>query len=135
MLLCHHDVTFPILPIFKDQDVCWCPRLSSLALELKSEFSPRYRLCLIIMSFQLPSNSLSKVDLEASNKSPVYVAVAVGFVLATGSVILRCVARRNSKTSLSWNDYTIFFALVSSLALRSIITCLTPHLARSLWKR
>ena len=65
------------------------------------------------MSFESPSNSLSRVDLEASNKSPVYVAVAVGFVIATGGVILRGVARRKSKTPLGWDDYTILLALVS----------------------
>ena len=68
------------------------------------------------MSFELPPSSLSQADLEASNKSPVYVAVAVGFALATGCVILRCVARRKSDATFGWDDYTIIFALVSSLA-------------------
>ena len=68
------------------------------------------------MSFELPPNTLSQAELEASNKNPVYVAVAVGFVLATGGVILRCVARRKSEATFGWDDYTIIFALVSSLA-------------------
>lgn len=46
-------------------------------------------------------------------------AVAVGFVLATGAVILRLVARRKSRATLGWDDYTIIFALVGSLALFS----------------
>ena len=62
-----------------------------------------------------PSTQFSRSDLEASNKKPVYVAVAVGFALATGSVILRGVARRMSKASFGWDDYTIVLALVSFL--------------------
>ena len=69
------------------------------------------------MSFQLPTNSLSQADLQASNKSPVYVAVAVGFVLATGAVILRCLARHKSQATFGWDDYTILFALVGLPAL------------------
>ena len=69
------------------------------------------------MSFQLPPNDFTPVELAASNKAPVYVAVAVGFVLATGAVILRLLARRISKASFGWDDYTIIFALVSSLVL------------------
>ena len=68
------------------------------------------------MSFDLPPNKLSQAELDASNKSPVYVAIAVGFVLATGGVTLRCLARRKSKATFGWDDYTIIFALVSSLA-------------------
>lgn len=68
------------------------------------------------MSFQLPSNTLSQADLDASNKSPVYVAVAVGFLLATAGVILRAAARRKSQATFAWDDYTIIFALVSSPA-------------------
>ena len=66
------------------------------------------------MSYNSPSNGFSKADLDASNKSPVYVAVAVGLILATGGVILRVLARRKSKATLGWDDYTIVFALVSS---------------------
>ncbi|CAD6575983.1 MAG: hypothetical protein ASARMPREDX12_007667 [Alectoria sarmentosa] len=69
------------------------------------------------MSFQLPSNNLSQADLDASNKSPVYVAVAVGFVLATAGVILRAVARRKSAAAFAWDDYTIIFALILLYAL------------------
>ena len=65
------------------------------------------------MSFKLPANNLSQADLEASNKTPVYVATAVGFALATGSVILRVIARRKSKANLGWDDYSIVFAIVS----------------------
>lgn len=75
------------------------------------------------MSFELPSNTLSQADLDASNKSPVYVAVAVGFVLATGGVILRAVARRKSEATFGWDDYTIIFALVSSPAPVSLSPC------------
>ena len=69
------------------------------------------------MSFELPTNTLSPAELEASNKTPVYVAVAVGFVLATGGVILRIIARRISKAAafgwaFGWEDYTIVLALV-----------------------
>lgn len=66
------------------------------------------------MTFE-PSTQLSRSDLEASNKTPVYVASAVGFALATGSVILRGVARHMSKASFGWDDYTIVLALVSFL--------------------
>lgn len=71
------------------------------------------------MSFKSPADSLSQAELDRSNKSPVYVAVAIGFALATGGVVLRAVARRKAKTTLGWDDYTILFALVRSLALRS----------------
>lgn len=64
------------------------------------------------MSFGLAPNQLPQADLQASNKSPVYVAVAVGFVLATGGVVLRCLARRKSQATFGWDDYTIIFALV-----------------------
>lgn len=64
------------------------------------------------MSFELPPNSLSQAELDQSNKTPVYVSVAVGFALATGGVILRAVARRKAKTTLAWDDYTIILALV-----------------------
>ena len=79
------------------------------------------------MSFQLPNNNFSQADLEASNKKPVYVATAVGFSLATGSVILRGIARRKSKAKskakFAWDDRTIVFALVSFLLLdQTIIT-------------
>lgn len=74
------------------------------------------------MSFELPSNNLSQADLEASNQKPVYEAVAVSLVLATGGVILRGIARRKSKATYGWEDYMIVFALVSSLKLRH-----TPH--------
>lgn len=66
------------------------------------------------MTFE-PSMQFSRSDLEASNKKPVYVAVAVGFALATGSVILRAVARHISKASFGWDDYIIAIALVSFL--------------------
>ena len=69
------------------------------------------------MSFGQPTSHLSQADLEASNKSPVYVAAAVGFVLATGSVILRGVARVKSRATFGWDDYTIVLALVSLLTL------------------
>ena len=69
------------------------------------------------MSF--PTDNLSQADLEASNKTPVYVATAIGSALATGSVILRGIARRiarrKSKAKSSWEDYTIVLALVSLL--------------------
>ena len=58
---------------------------------------------------------MSQADLEASNKIPIYVASAVGLGLATGSVILRGIARRKCKTFFGWDDYTIVFALVSLL--------------------
>lgn len=64
------------------------------------------------MSFGLAPNQLPQADLQASNKSPVYVAVAVGFVLATGGVVLRCLARRKSQATFGWDDYTIIFALI-----------------------
>ena len=73
------------------------------------------------MSFELPTSNFSKADLEASNKKPVYVATAVGFALATGSVILRGIARRKSKTPFAWDDYTILFALVSLLPFHQTI--------------
>lgn len=68
------------------------------------------------MSFNLPPNSLSQADLDASNKSPVYIALAIGFLLATGAVVLRGVARRKSKVTFGWDDYSIVLALVSSPA-------------------
>lgn len=76
------------------------------------------------MSFELPTNTLSPADLEASNKTPIYVAVGVGFVLATGGVILRLAARRKSKAALGWDDYTIVLALFLLYAL-DITTILT----------
>ena len=69
------------------------------------------------MSFELPPNSLSQAELDQSNKSPVYIGVAVGFVLATGGVILRAVARRKAKTTFGWDDHTIIVALVCSRSL------------------
>ena len=73
------------------------------------------------MSFELPTNNFSQAELEASNKKPIYVATGVGFVLATGSVILRGIARRKSRAKsrakFAWDDYTIVFALVSLLPL------------------
>lgn len=66
------------------------------------------------MSFELPPNHFSQADLDASNKSPVYVAVAVGSFLATVGVILRGLARRKSEATFGWDDYTIIFALVNS---------------------
>ncbi|CAF9942111.1 hypothetical protein IMSHALPRED_003206 [Imshaugia aleurites] len=69
------------------------------------------------MSFELPSNRLSQADLNASNKDSIYAAVAVGFTLATGGVILRVLARRKSEATFGWDDYTIGFALVFSYAL------------------
>ena len=80
-------------------------------LVISSTFSPCYHQCRT-MSFELPPNSLSQAELDQSNKSPIYVAVAVGFALATGGVILRAVARRKAKTTLGWDDYTIIIALV-----------------------
>ena len=78
------------------------------------------------MSFELPTKIFSQADLEASNKKPVYVATAVGFALATGSVILRGIARRKSRAKFAWDDYTIVFALVSLFPLdRTSIT--TPQ--------
>lgn len=73
------------------------------------------------MSFELPTNNFSQADLEASNKKPVYVATAVSFALATGSVILRVIARRKSKANFAWDDYSIVFALVSIHLLDQII--------------
>ena len=67
-------------------------------------------------AFQLPPNTSSQTDLEASNKKPIYVAVAVGFFLATGAVTLRGVARRKTKATFGSDDYTIVFALVYSPA-------------------
>lgn len=79
------------------------------------------------MSFELPPNSLSQAELNQSNKTPVYVAVAVGFALATGGVILRALARRKAQTTLGWDDYTIIFALVRFPV---------PHFESNiLWKR
>lgn len=81
------------------------------------------------MSFEIPANSFSQADLDASNKSPVYVSVAVGFALATGGVIFRVLARRKSRATFGWDDYTIVLALVSSPV---------PHLPPTsgiLWKR
>ena len=72
------------------------------------------------MSFQLPPNDFTPAELAASKKAPVYVAVAVGFVLATGAVILRILARRISKASFGWDDYTIIFALVRTLFRRPV---------------
>ena len=79
------------------------------------------------MSFKPPTNNLSQSDLEASNKQPVYVTVAVSFVLATGSVILRGVARHRSKASFGWDDYTIVLALVSFLIFPSIFLVILPR--------
>lgn len=70
------------------------------------------------MSLEQPPNSLSQANLDASNKSPVYVAIAIGFALATGGVILRGLARCKSKAAFGWDDYSIIVALVS---------CPTPH--------
>ena len=66
------------------------------------------------MSLEIRPN-ISQADLEASNKTPIYVASAVGLGLATGSVILRGIARQKSKALFGWDDYTIVFALVSLL--------------------
>ena len=82
------------------------------------------------MSFEPPTNNLSQSDLEASNKQPVYVTVAVSFVLATGSVILRGVARHRSKASFGWDDYTIVLALVSFLLSPSIFSWSRLELAK-----
>lgn len=72
------------------------------------------------MSFKLPPNHLSKAELDASDKSSVYVATAIGFTLATGSVILRGLSRAQSKATIGWDDYTIVIALVSLLTLPKI---------------
>ena len=64
------------------------------------------------MSFQLPPNDFTPAELHESNKKPIYAAVAVGFVLATGAVILRVIARRISNAKFGWEDHTIIFALV-----------------------
>lgn len=75
------------------------------------------------MSFQLPPNDFTPAELEESKKKPIYAAVAVGFVLATGAVILRVIARRiskakfGSKAGFGWDDYTIIFALFLLYAL------------------
>ena len=74
------------------------------------------------MSLQGPTN-LSQADLEASNKKPIYVATAVGFGLATGSVILRGLARRKSKAFFGLDDYAIVFALVSLLLQIQLFYC------------
>ena len=66
------------------------------------------------MSLERPT-SISQADFEESNKIPIYVASGVGLGLATGSVILRGIARRKSKALFGWDDYTIVFALVSLL--------------------
>ena len=68
------------------------------------------------MSFQLPPNDFTPAELKESNKKGIYAAVAVGFVLATGAVILRVIARRISKGKFGWDDYTIIFALVKSFS-------------------
>lgn len=78
------------------------------------------------MSFKLPTNNFSQADLEASNKRPIYVATAVGFALATGSVLLRGLARRKSRARFALDDYTIVGALVSFLLLDQIIIA-TPQ--------
>ena len=65
------------------------------------------------MSLQPSSNSLSPAYLGESNKTPVYVAVAVGFVLSNAGVILRGIAKRKADAPVGWDDYTILFALVS----------------------
>ena len=79
------------------------------------------------MSIKLPTNNFPQADLEASNKKPVYVATAVGFALATGSVLLRGIARHKSRADFAWDDYTIVFALVSLLPLdQTIITTPKP---------
>ena len=75
------------------------------------------------MSLEFPSGNLSQADLEASNQTPVYVAVPVGLVLATGGVILRCIARRKSKYTFGWDDSTIVFALVSCFLLTPPAHC------------
>lgn len=64
------------------------------------------------MSLERRTN-ISQADLEPSNKMPIYVASAVGLGLATGSVILRGIARQKSKALFGWDDYTIIVALVS----------------------
>ena len=66
------------------------------------------------MSLRRPTN-FSQDYLEESNKTPIYVASAVGLGLATGSVIVRGIARQKSKAFFGWDDYTIVFALVSLL--------------------
>ena len=71
------------------------------------------------MSFQLPPDDFTPAELKESNKKPIYAAVAVGFVLATGAVILRAIARRISKANFGWDDYTIIFALVNSFSFPS----------------
>ena len=84
------------------------------------------------MSFPLLENQFSQADLDASDKKPVYVAVAVGLVLATGSVLLRTLARHKSKANFGWEDYAIVCALVSHLA---YIVPFIPHRSPSLTKR
>ena len=67
------------------------------------------------MSIQLPPNKFSAAELEASNKHPIYIAVTISLVLATGAVLLRGKARHMSKAAFGWDDYSIVFALVNFL--------------------
>ena len=68
---------------------------------------------------QPPPNTFSSAELGASNKHPVYIAVIISLVLATGAVLLRGKARHMSKAAFGWDDYSIVFALVSSYTLFS----------------
>ena len=97
--------------------VCRQSSLFSFCEEWQRQFLlPRIKHCRK-MSFQLPPNDFTPAELKESNKKPIYAAVAVGFVLATGAVILRLIARRISKANkFGWDDYTIIFALVNSFS-------------------
>ncbi|KAM0803703.1 hypothetical protein BDR22DRAFT_902287 [Usnea florida] len=61
---------------------------------------------------QPPPNTFSSAELGASNKHPVYIAVIISLVLATGAVLLRGKARHMSKAAFGWDDYSIIFALL-----------------------
>lgn len=64
--------------------------------------------------YQRPQLHFTPEELAQSKAPSIYIALGVVTVIATVGVILRFLSRRKSKTTLSYDDYTIALALVGS---------------------
>jgi hypothetical protein len=59
-----------------------------------------------------PDGGFTPSELASSEAPTIYASIAVVSVIATVGVVLRFVSRAYSKTTLSYDDYTIVLALV-----------------------
>ena len=64
--------------------------------------------------YHLPQFEFTPEELAQSTAPQIYIALGIVTVIATVGVILRIVSRKKSNTLLSYDDYTIAFALVGS---------------------